>query len=111
MVSHWMRMFHWWFLSLHIEDPLYLDTLQCCWFIIVTLLAVYYSHENFAHNHLCWLRYTREGSAGLGQTRGVLRYGIFDIACQNKSYEIILLAIWGTVVIWNLQFWMNSEKK
>ena len=38
--------------SLQIEDSLYLDTLGCFLFIIVTPLVTDSSCEAFAHNHL-----------------------------------------------------------
>ena len=46
-----------------------------------------------------------------GYNRGVLGKVIIDIARQNKIYEIILLAIWGTVVISVFQFKNNSGNK
>ena len=39
----------------------------------------------------------------LGQTRGNIGWGIVAIVCQNESYEVILKAIWGTVMILYLQ--------
>ena len=39
----------------------------------------------------------------LEQTRSNLGKGRFDIACQNESYEVVLKAIWGTVMTLNSQ--------
>ena len=33
------------------------------------------------------------------------------IDCKNGSYEVILKAIWGTVMIFNLQLKIRSVKK
>ena len=54
---------------------------------------------NWIPQHLSCLSYTKKGPGCLGQTRGDPGYGIVAIECQNESYEIILLAIWGTVLI------------
>ena len=45
------------------------------------------------------------------QTRGVLGWGIFGILCLNKICEVILLFIWGTVVISDVQLETNIGKK
>ena len=52
-----------------------------------------------------------EGPGWQENTRGVLGQIIVTISCQNKYYEIILLPIWYTVVIYNFQLEIKSGKK
>ena len=52
-----------------------------------------------------------KGPGYLGQTRGNMGQVRVSVSFQNKSYEVILKYICGTVMILNLQFKIKTVKK